>query len=156
MFEDEALIQPGPDATPQARAAYRQAYCDRAMATEQRRLHALHLALRAKVRPSDGQRAFEALSHVLAAAGFDAQSAAQAQFNLEYWDECDMPPGEHLSDEECRAATAWRDAVEAARVELCDKAPFVSPEAFELVDFLARDPKETFERAFPLPLSEVT
>ena len=50
---------------------------------------------------------------------------------------------------------AWREAVEAGRVELCDKAPFVSEEAFGLNDFLGRDSTETFEHVFPLSLMKV-
>ena len=47
---------------------------------------------------------------------------------------------------------AWREAIEAGCVELCDKAPYLSEEAFGLVDFLGRDPKEIFEHVFPLAL----
>ncbi len=71
------------------------------------------------------------------------------------WDDCGFPEGEGPSEAEGKAATVWRDAVEAGRVELCNKAPFVSEEAFGLVDFLGRDPKEAFEHVFPLSLPKV-
>ena len=89
---------------------------------------------------------------VLTDAGADPQTAAQAQFKLEHWDDCGFPEGKGLDETQHKAANAWRAAVQAGRVELCDKAPFVSSEAFELVDFLGRDPTETFEEVFPLLL----
>lgn len=44
-----------------------------------------------------------------------------------------------LTADEGSAARAWDEAVDAARVELCGKAPFVTAEAFGLIDFLGVD-----------------
>lgn len=60
--------------------------------------------------------------------------------------------GAGKTTDEGRADQAWREAVEAGRVERCDKAPFVSSATFALVDFLGRDAADTFEPAFPLLL----
>ena len=92
---------------------------------------------------------------MLDAAGIDGWAAAHAQFKLESWDDCGFPEDRRLSEDEGQAASVWREAIEAGRVELCDKAPFVSEEAFGLVDFLGRDPTETFEHVFPLLLLKV-
>lgn len=94
--------------------------------------------LQAKITPADRARALGAFTRVLDDAGFNAWTASDAALQLEAWDIAGFPedgkpaapPG---------AAAAWRDAVEAARVELCDKAPFVSAEAFGLVNFLGGD-----------------
>jgi hypothetical protein len=152
MPEDYGLNQPGPEASPATWTAYRQAWSERAMAARRQHLQTLHSELRAKVRYADGERALAAFTQVLDAAGLDAWTAAHAQFKLESWDDSGFPEDGGLSEVEGRAASAWRDAIEAGRVELCDKAPFVSEEAFGLVDFLGRDPKETFEHVFPLLL----
>ena len=155
MADDFGLNQPGPEASPGAWTAYRQAWSERAMAADLQHRQTLHSELRAKVRYADCERALAAFTQVLAAAGIDAWTASHAQFKLEAWDDCGFPKGGGLSEAEGMAATAWRDAVEAGRVELCDKAPFVSEEAFGLVDFLGRDPTETFEHVFPLSLMKV-
>ena len=152
MADDYGLIQPGPEASPGAWTAYRRAWSERAMAADRQHRQTLHSELRAKVRYADCERALAAFTQVLDAAGIDAWAAAHAQFKLEAWDDCGFPEGEGLSEAEGMAATAWRDAVEAGRVELCDKAPFVSEEAFGLVDFLGREPTETLEHVFPLSL----
>ena len=92
---------------------------------------------------------------MLDAAGIDAWTAAHAQFKLEFWDDCGFPEGEGLSADEGQAAAVWREAIEAGRVELCDKAPFAFEEAFGLVDFVGRNTGETVERVFPLSLLKV-
>ena len=74
---------------------------------------------------------------------------------LASWDDCGFPEGDGPSVDKGKAAAVWREAIEAGRVELCDKAPLVSDEAFGRVDFLGRDPKETFEHVFPLSLPKV-
>ena len=78
--------------------------------------------------------------------------AAHAQFKLGSWDDAGFPDDEGLTEDEGRAAVAWRKAIEAGRVELCDRASFVSEAAFGLVDFLGRDPDQTFKHVFPLAL----
>ena len=155
MPDDDGLNQPGPDASPAAWTAYRQAYSERAMAADRQHRQTLHSELRTKVRYADCERALTAFTQVLDAAGLDAWTAAHAQFKLESWDDCGFPEDRGLSEDEGRAAVIWRDALEAGRVALCDKAPLVSEEAFALVDFLGRDPKETFEHVFPLLLLKV-
>lgn len=152
MQDDYGLTQPAPDASPSAWAAYRRAYSDRAMEENRRHLEVLHEELRAKVRYEDCERALAAFNKVLAVAGVNAWDAAHAQFKLESWDDLGFPDGQVPTDEELRVADAWRKAVEAGRVELCDKAPFVSEAAFGLVDFLGRDPDQTFKHVFPLAL----
>ncbi len=152
MPDDYGLNQPGPDASKAEWVAYRQAWSERAVAADRQHRQKLHSELLAKVRYADCERALTAFTHVLDAVGIDAWTAAHAQFKLESWDDRGFPEGEGLSEAEGTAATAWRDAVEAGRVELCDKAPFVSEESFGLVDFLGRDPAETFEHGFPLSL----
>lgn len=97
----------------------------------------LHEELRAKLQPADGERALAAFNRVLDAAGIDAWTAAEAQFNLEIWDIASFPDDAFIAPP--GAAEAWREAVEAGRVELCDKAPFVTEAAFSSVDFLCRD-----------------
>jgi hypothetical protein len=155
MADDYGLIQPGPEASPGAWTAYRQAWSERAMAADRQHRQTLHSELRAKVRYADCERALAAFTQVLDAAGIDAWTAAHAQFKLEAWDDCGFPEDGGLSADEGRAAVVWREAVEAGRIELCDKAPFVSEEAFGLVDFLGRDTAETFEHVFPLSLMKV-
>ena len=155
MADDYGLIQPGPEASAAAWTAYRQAWSERAMAADRQHRQTLHSELRAKVRYADCERALAAFTQVLDAAGLDAWTAAHAQFKLESWDDCGFPEGEGLSEAEGNAAAAWREAIEAGRVELCDKAPFVSEEAFGLVDFLGRVTAETFEHVFPLSLMKV-
>ena len=155
MPDDYGLNQPGPEASPAAWTAYRQAYSERAMAAHRLHRQALHSELRAKVRYADCERALAAFNEVLDAASIDAWTAAHAQFKLESWDDCGFPEDRGLSKDEGQAAAVWREAIEAGRVELCDKAPFVSEEAFGLVDFLGRDPEETFEHVFPLSLLKV-
>lgn len=152
MDDSYGLTQPGPDASPSAWTAYRQAYSERAMQEHQEHLHKLNAELRAKVRYSDCERALAAFNQVLVAGGVDAWGAAHAQFTLESWDDAGFPDDEGLTEDEGRAAVAWREAIEAGRVELCDKAPFVSEAAFGLVDFLGRDPDQTFKHVFPLAL----
>jgi hypothetical protein len=152
MPETSGLEQPAIDAPPEAWTAYRQAWSERAMAAHRQHGEALLSELRAKIQYADCERALAAFTRVLDAAGADPWTAARAQFKLESWDGRGFPQGEGLDQTEHNAATAWRDAVQAARVELCDKAPFVSAEAFGLVDFLGRDPAETFEQVFPLSL----
>jgi len=152
MLDKYGLSQPEPNASADAWTAYQLAYNDRAMEAQRQRLQRLHEELRAKVRYADCERALAAFTQVLEAARVDAWTGARAQFKLERWDDCGFPDGGGLTDEEDRAAAAWRNAVEAGRIELCDKAPFVTEEAFGLVDFLGRDPKETFEHMFPLAL----
>jgi hypothetical protein len=155
MADDYGLIQPGPEASPGAWTAYRQAWSERAMAADRQHRQTLHSELRAKVRYADCERALAAFTQVIDAAGIDAWAAAHAQFKLESWDDCGFPEGEGPSEAEGKAAAVWREAIEAGRVELCDKAPFVSEEAFGLVDFLGREHKETFEHVFPLSLLKV-
>ena len=94
--------------------------------------------LRSKITQADRARALGAFTRVLDDAGFDAWAASDAQLKLEAWDIAGFPDGDDY-DATPGAAAAWRDAVESARVELCDKAPFVSAEAFGLVDFLGGD-----------------
>ena len=115
-------------------------------------LQTLHAELVAKVRYADCERALAAFSKVLRTAGVDPWAAAHAQFKLESWDDAGFPDDGGLTTDEGRAAQAWREALEAGRVELCDKSPFVSSAAFGLVDFLGRDAAETFEPSFPLLL----
>ena len=155
MSDDCGLNQPGPDASKAAWVAYRQAYSERAVAAQRQHLQALHSELRAKVRYADCERALTAFTQVLKAAGLDAWTAAHAQFKLESWDDSGFLEDGSLSADERQAAAVWREAIEAGRVELCDKAPLVSEETFGLVDFLVRDPTETFEHAFPLSLMKV-
>jgi len=155
MPDDYGLNQPGPNASKAAWVAYRQAYSERAMATQRQLLQALHSELLAKIRYADCERALTAFAQVLHAAGIDAWTAARAQFKLEYWDDRGFPEGEGPSEDEGNAAAVWREAIEAGRVELCDKTPFVSKEAFDLVDFLGRDSKDTFEHVFPLSLQKL-
>jgi hypothetical protein len=150
MADDYGLIQPGPEAWPGAWTAYRQAWSERAMAADRRHRQTLHSELRAKVRYADCERALAAFTQVLDAAGIDAWTAAHAQFKLESWDDRGFPEDNGLSDDEGKAAAVWREGIEAGRVEVCDKAPFVSEEAFSLIDFLGREPSETFEHVFPL------
>ena len=152
MDDNYGLTQPGPDASPGAWTAYRQAYSERAMQEHQQHLQKLNAEVREKVRYSDCERALAAFNQVLVAAGVDAWDAAHARFKLESWDDAGFPDDEGLTEDEGRAAVAWREAIEAGRVELCDKAPFVSEAAFGLVDFLGRDPQETFNHVFPLAL----
>ena len=152
MPDDYGLNQPGPDASPAAWTAYRQAWSERAIAADRRHRQTLHSELLAKVLYADCERALAAFTQVLDAAGIDAWTAAHAQFKLEAWDDCGFREGEGQSESEGQAAAVWREAVVAGRVELCDKAPFVSEEAFGLVDFLGRDTAETFEHVFPLSL----
>ena len=155
MPDDYGLIQPGPEASAAAWTAYRQAWSERAMAADRQHRQTLHSELRAKVRYADCERALTAFTQVLDAAGIDARTAAHAQFKLESWDDCGFPESGGLSEDEGQAAAVWREAVEAGRIELCDKAPFVSEEAFGLVDFLGSDAAETFEHVFPLSLMKV-
>ena len=155
MPDDYGLTQPGPDAPKAAWVAYRQAWSERAMAADRQHRQTLHSELRAKVRYADCERALTAFTQVLDAAGIDAWTAAHAQFKLESWDDCGFPESGGLSEDEGQAAAVWREAVEAGRIELCDKAPFVSEEAFGLVDFLGRDAADTFEHVFPLSLMKV-
>ena len=156
MLDDYGLNQPLPDASSEAWTAYRQAYSERAMAADRQHLQTLHPELCTKVRYADCERALAAFTQVLDAAGIDAWTAAHAQFKLESWDDCGFLQGEEgFTKAEGRAAAVSREAVEAGRVELCDKAPFVSEEAFGLVDFLGRDPTETFEHVFSLWLLKV-
>ena len=155
MPDDYGLIQPLPDAPPAAWTVYRQAWSKRAMAADRQHRQTLHSELRAKVRYADCERALAAFTQVLNAAGIAAWAAAHAQFKLELWDDCGFPASGGLSEDEGQAAAVWREAIEAGRVELCDKAPFVSEEAFGLVDFLGRDTAETFEHVFPLSLMKV-
>ena len=89
---------------------------------------------------------------MLDAAGVDEQTASQVQFNLECRDDRGFPERKGLDEVQKMVAKAWRDALEAGRIELCDKAPFVSSEAFGLVDFLGRDTTDTFEHVFPVSL----
>ena len=155
MLDDYGLTQPGPDAPKAAWVAYRQTWSERAIAADAQHRQALHSELRTKIRSADRERALKAFTQVLDAAGIDAWTAAHARFKLESWDDRGFPEDGGLSQEEGRAATVWREAIEAGRVELCDKAPFVSDAAFGLVDFLGRDPMETFEHVFPLSLLKV-
>lgn len=152
MPDNYGLNEPGPDASQAAWIAYRQAYSERAVAADRQYRQTLHSELRAKVRYADCERALAAFTQVIDAAGIDSWAAAHAQFKLEAWDDCGFPEDGGLSADEGRAAVVWREAVEAGRIELCDKAPFVSEEAFGLVDFLGRDTAETFEHVFPLSL----
>ena len=154
MLEDDGLQQPASDATTAVWTAYRQAWSERAMAADRQHRQTLHSELAEKICYADCERALAAFTQVLTAAGVDSQTAAQAQFKLEQLDDCGFPHREGIDEADHKAAKAWRDAVEAGRVELCDQAPFVSLEAFELVDFLGRDPTETFEHVFPLSLTK--
>ena len=155
MPDDYGLNQPGPDALPAAWTAYRQAWSERAMAAHRQHLQTLHSELRAKVRYADCERALKAFTQVLDAAGLDAWTAAHAQFKMESWDDRGFPEDGGLSESESKVAAVWREAIEAGRVELCDKAPFVTEDAFGLVDFLGRYPTETFAHVFPLSLLKV-
>ena len=152
MTDEYGLTKPGPDASAAAWTSYRQAWSNGAMEERRQHLQKLHAELCATVRYADCERALVAFNKVLSTAGFDPWDAAHAQFKLESWDDAGFPDDGGLTPEEGRGAAAWRDAIEAGRVELCGKAPFVSEEAFGLVDFLGRDPKETFEPVFPLVL----
>lgn len=155
MLDNYGLTQPGPEAAPEAGSAYRQAWSERAMAARRQHLQTLHSELRAKIGYADCERALTAFTQVLDAGGIDAWTASHAQFKLECWDDGGFPEDGGLSEQEGKAATVWCDAVEAGRVELCDKAPFVSDEAFGLVDFLGRDSKQTFAPVFPLSILKV-
>lgn len=95
--------------------------------------------LRAKITQAHGNRALAAFRGVLNAAGVDADSAAQARLKLEAWDVTGFNDEHQLTEQESLAAKAWDSAVDAARIELCNKEPFVSVEAFGLVDFLGID-----------------
>ena len=53
MPDDYGLNQPGPEASPEAWTAYRQAYSGRAMAAHRQHRQALHSELRTKVRYAD-------------------------------------------------------------------------------------------------------
>ena len=150
MTDNYGLIQPGPDAPAHEWTAYRRDWSDRAMQEHHARLRKLQAELCAKVRHADGERALAAFNKVLAVARVEPWDAASAQFKLESWDDAGFAENGSLSAEEGRAAQAWREAIEAGRVELCDRPPFVSEEAFGLVGFLGRDPLETFEQVFPL------
>ena len=90
-YGDYGLTQPGPDASPSAWAAYRQAYSDRAMQEHRRHLQTLHAELRAKVRYEDCERALAAFNKVLAVADVHTWDAANAQFKLESWDDMGFP-----------------------------------------------------------------
>ena len=152
MTDEHELVQPGPDAPAEAWAAYRHAWSERAMEIRRQHLKKLNAELRAKVRYADCERALGAFNKVLSTAGVNPWDAADAQFKLELWDDTGFPEDGGLTAEEGRAAAAWREAFEAGRVELCDKAPFLSEKAFALVDFLGREPARTFEHVFPLTL----
>lgn len=95
--------------------------------------------LRAKITQADGNRALAAFRKVLEDAGADADGASLARQKLEAWDITGLDETHQLTEAEVRAARAWDEAVDAARIELCGKAPFVSAEAFGLVDFLGAD-----------------
>ena len=155
MTDEYELIQPEPDAPAEAWIAYRHAWSERAMEIRLQHLKKLNAELRAKVGHADCERALGAFNEVLSNAGLDPWDAADAQFKLESWDDAGFPEGGGLTADEARAVAAWREAFEAGRVELCDKAPFVSEQAFRLVDFLGRDPAKTFEHVFPLALQTV-
>jgi hypothetical protein len=105
------------------------------MAEQYERERQLVAELRAKITQVDGTRALAAFNRVIEASGFDVFAASGAQFRLEAWDDAGFHDGDEHDPPE-GAAEAWRNAIEAARAELCDKAPFVSAEAFGLVDFL--------------------
>lgn len=144
------LVVPGPGASEAELFAYRMAYSDRSVEVHRRDCLALNAELTAKVTIDDAARAMAGFSKVLDDAGFDAGTAASAQFKLEYLDDAGFPEDVVLSAEERQAAVAWRAAVEAARVELCDKAPFVSDRAFGLVDFLEGPSDDLFIGRFSL------
>jgi hypothetical protein len=109
------------------------------MAEQYERERQLVAELRAKITQADGNRALAAFRSVLAAVGADAETASLARLKLEAWDITGFDEEHQLTEQESLAAKAWDTAVEAARIELCDKAPFVSAEAFGLVDFLGVD-----------------
>ena len=155
MLDDYGLSQPLPDAFSEAWTAYRQACSERAVAADRQHRQTLHSELCTKVRYADCERALAAFTQVLDATGIDAWTAAHAQFKLEFSDDYGFLEGEVLTKADGRAAAVSREAVEAGRVELCDKAPFVFEESFGLVDFLGRDPTETFEHVFSLSLLKV-
>ncbi|MBX9793570.1 MAG: hypothetical protein K2Y02_04645, partial [Burkholderiaceae bacterium] len=100
MPDDCGLNQPGPEASPAAWTAYRQAYSERAMAADRQHRQRLHSELRAKVRYADCERVLMAFTQVLDAACVDAWTAAHAQFKLESWDDRGFPEGEGLSEAE--------------------------------------------------------
>lgn len=112
MDDNYGLTQPGPDASPGAWTAYRQAYSARAMQEHHQHLQKLMSELREKVRYSECERALAAFNQVLVAAGVDASDAAHAQFKLESWDDAGFPDDEGFTEDEGRAAVAWRDAFE--------------------------------------------
>jgi hypothetical protein len=140
---------PKPNAPESEWTAYRADWSDLAMQDTRRHLQTLHEELVAKIDPESSARALQAFRDVLAAAGVEPWAAARAQFALEGWDDAGFPAGTEFDE---RAAEAWREAISAGQAELCDKAPWVSRDAVELVDFLGRDPKETaaFGPLFPL------
>lgn len=138
--DDLGLPMPPPGAPPAERMSYREAYSARAREIHRQHLQKLHNELQTKIRDSDRERALCAFHQVLDTAGVTAWNASSAQLKLEAWDIAGFPEDDFiLTPEEGRAAVAWGEAVEAGRVELCVKAPFVSEEAFGLVDFLGRE-----------------
>ncbi|CAD5366667.1 hypothetical protein RA210_U10440 [Rubrivivax sp. A210] len=144
------IVQPGPDATEAEWVAYRMAYSRVAMEARRRQQLVLHAELVEKVQPEHAARALAAFSIVLAAAGIDPWEASAAQFKLETWDDRGFPEELELTARESDAALAWRQAVEAARVEVCDQPPFVSAAAFDQVDLLDQPPVEHFVGTFSL------
>lgn len=118
---------------------------------------ALYAPLRAevvaKVGRAEAVRAMAAFNRVLYQKGYHAEEACTAQFDLDRWDDGGFEEGEALEELDQDAAAAWRDACEAARVELCDKAPHLSASAFEVIEFFDPVPRATMPWAFSLSLA---
>jgi hypothetical protein len=91
--------------------------------------------LHTKMSQADRDRAYWAFLEVIKDAGFDPDEAALSESKIQDWVESGFSEGE-VNEGEAVAATTWCMAVEAARAELCDKAPYLSEEAFCFVDFL--------------------
>lgn len=152
MHDEFGLQKPHVDAAPETVMAYRQAYHARSMEAQQRYRWRLYIELRAKIRYPDCERALAAFTRVLETVGIDPWTAAEAYARREAWEDGGLPVGASLTDQENLAAAAWCNAVEAGRVELCDKEPFVSADAFRLVDFLDRSSQRASGPTFPLIL----
>jgi hypothetical protein len=146
-------VPPGPDGSDEARAAYQQAYCEHAMQEHSRLQQRLYEELRAKIRYEDCERALSAFKAVFSEAQIEPWDGARANFAVEAWDLAGFPEDFDFSDVDGTARVVWDAAIEAGRVELCDKAPFVSVQAFALVDFLDAVADPHFKYRFPLSIT---
>lgn len=109
------------------------------MAEQCERERQLVAELRAKITQADEERALAAFRKPLVGAGTDVEAASMARLKLEAWDTGGFDEADRPTADEGSAARAWDEAVDAARVELCGKSPFVTAEAFGLIDFLGVD-----------------